>query len=164
MEAKISSPVVEVHMLIHRSAAEVFEAFADPRITRHFWFSRSSGRLEAGKEVRWDWEMYGASTHVRVLAVDPGRRIHVEWNGPDNPSEIEWTFEPREPAATFVRIKNWSFQGDADRAIEQALDAQGGFSFVLAGLKGYLEHGIELGLIADHDPDAVVATPVSRSV
>jgi uncharacterized protein YndB with AHSA1/START domain len=39
----------------------VFEAFVNPDITTTFWFTRSSGRLEAGKQVEWDWEMYGIS-------------------------------------------------------------------------------------------------------
>jgi len=30
----------------------------------------------------------------------------------------------------------------------------GRFSLVLAGLKAWLEHGIELNLVADHAPDA----------
>ena len=35
--------------------------------------------------------------------------------------------------------------------------AKGGFSFVLAGLKALLEHGIELTLVVDHAPDHLVA-------
>jgi uncharacterized protein (DUF2249 family) len=32
----------------------------------------------------------------------------------------------------------------------------GGFSLLLAGLKAFLEYGVELNLVADHDPDALV--------
>jgi uncharacterized protein (DUF2249 family) len=32
----------------------------------------------------------------------------------------------------------------------------GGFTMVLAGLKALLEHGIELNLVADHFPNALV--------
>ncbi len=54
-------------MLIRKPVREVFEALVNPDITSKFWFTRESGRLEAGKRVRRDWEMYD---------VDPG--IHAD--------------------------------------------------------------------------------------
>jgi uncharacterized protein YndB with AHSA1/START domain len=60
------SPVAKTGMLIRRPVAEVFAAFIDPEITTTFWFTKSSGRLEPGKQVKWEWEMYGASTQVTV--------------------------------------------------------------------------------------------------
>jgi hypothetical protein len=59
-------PVAETAMLIRRPVAEVFEAFIDPAITSKFWFTRSSGRLEQGHQVQWDWEMYDLSIQVNV--------------------------------------------------------------------------------------------------
>ena len=56
--------VVKAEMLIRRPVAEVFEAFVDPAVTTKFWFTKSSGRLEAGKRVRWDWEMYGVGDEL----------------------------------------------------------------------------------------------------
>ena len=50
-------PVSKTGMLIRRPVAEVFEAFVDPEITTKFWFTQSGGRLEAGKQVQWEWEM-----------------------------------------------------------------------------------------------------------
>ena len=144
-------------MLIRRPAAEVFRAFVDPDVTSRFWFSKGSGRLEAGKRVRWDWEMYGASAHADVKEIEEDRRILVEWNGPENPTSVEWTFEPRGQDRTFVTVRNWGFRGDPDAVVAQALDSKGGFSFVLAALKAWLEHGIELKLVEDHAPDALVA-------
>jgi uncharacterized protein YndB with AHSA1/START domain len=153
----IQPPVASAQMLVRRPAAEVFEAFADPAVTSRFWFSKGSGRLEAGRQVRWDWEMYGVFAVVDVKAVEENRRILIEWNGPDNPSSVEWTFEPRGEDRTFVTVRNWGFHGEPDAMVAEALDSTGGFSFVLAGLKAFLEHGIELNLIADHAPDALVA-------
>ncbi len=40
-----------------------------------------------------------------------------------------------------------------DTVIAQALDAKGGYSFVLAGLKAWLEHGIQLNLVRNHFPE-----------
>src|SRR3954470_10555154 len=77
-------PGATAAMLIPKPAAEVFAAFADPAITTRFWFTKSSGKLEPGARVRWEWEMYGVSTGVAVKEIVPDRRIVVAW-GDDNP-------------------------------------------------------------------------------
>jgi len=152
----IEAPVVSAQMLIRRPAAEVFAAFVDPAVTSRFWFSKGSGRLEAGRQIRWEWEMYGVSTQVDVKEIDENQRILVEWDGPDNPTSVEWTFEPRGELHTYVTVRNWGFRGSADEIVAAAIDAKGGFELLLAGLKAYLEHGIELNLVMDHAPDALV--------
>jgi hypothetical protein len=66
---------------------------------------------------------------------------------------VEWRFEPRGEWATLVTITNWGFHGSDEAVIAQAIDAKGGFTIVLAGLKAWLEHGVALNLIADQFPD-----------
>jgi uncharacterized protein YndB with AHSA1/START domain len=156
MTNTITAPVVRAQMLIRKPVAEVFEALVDPAITSRFWFSKGSGRLEAGKRVRWDWEMYGVFANVDVKAIDDDARILVEWNAPENPASVEWTFEPRGQDRTLVIVKNWGFRGEPDAMVAAAIDSMGGFSFLLASLKAFLEHGIELNVVADHAPDALV--------
>jgi uncharacterized protein YndB with AHSA1/START domain len=156
MANEVPGPVAKAQMLVRKPIAEVFNAFVDPAITSRFWFSKGSGRLEAGKRVRWDWEMYGVFAQVDVKALESNRRILIEWNGPDNPSSVEWRFETRGSDRTFVTVKNWNFRGTPNALVTQAIDSTGGFSLVLAALKAFLEHGIELNVVADHDPDALV--------
>ena len=153
---KETGPVATAQMLIRRPAADVFEAFADPAVTTRFWFSGSSGRLEPGASVRWEWEMYGVSTPVAVREIEPGRRILVDWGDEDEATSVEWRFEPRGEDRTFVTVRNWGFRGDSDHIVAQALDSTGGFNLVLAGLKAWLEHGVELRLVEDHAPDSLV--------
>jgi uncharacterized protein YndB with AHSA1/START domain len=146
-------PVAKTEMLIRRPAAEVFEAFIDPAITSRFWFTKGSARLEAGKEVQWDWEMYNFSVPVRVKVVEQNKRIVVEWDAYEDPSTIEWVFTARPDNTTFVSITNSGFGGTREEAVKKALDSTEGFTFVLAGLKAWLEHGIELNLVRDRFPD-----------
>ncbi len=143
-------------MLIRRPVAQVFEAFVDPAITTMFWFTRATGRLEAGRKVRWDWEMYGSSVDVNVLAIEENRRILVEWGAPGAWTTVEWIFTPRSEEATFVSITNSGFEGDGDAVVKQAMGSTAGFTMVLAGLKAWLEHHIRLNLVADRFPDAIV--------
>ena len=147
-------PIASAGMLIRRPAADVFEAFADPAITAHFWFSRGSGRLEPGARVRWDWEMYGAGSDVLVKAVEPGRRILIDWNTADDPTEVEWLFETR-GGDTFVTVENRGFEDNPD-GVAKALDSTGGFNLVMAAAKIWLEHGIDPRIIEDaHAVDRV---------
>jgi uncharacterized protein YndB with AHSA1/START domain len=148
------APVVKTQMLIRRPVKEVFEAFVDPAITTRFWFTRSSGKLEPGKAVRWDWEMYGASAQVQVDAIEPNKRILIGWNGPG--PRVEWEFTARPDDTTLVVITNSGFSQD-DAAVAQAIDSMGGFTSLLAGAKAFLEHKLELKLVGDHYPD--VAKP-----
>jgi uncharacterized protein YndB with AHSA1/START domain len=54
-------PIAKTGMLIRSPIEDVFAAFIEPTVTTKFWFTKSSGRLEAGKPIKWEWEMYGAS-------------------------------------------------------------------------------------------------------
>lgn len=146
-------PKVETGMLIRRPVAEVFAAFVDPLITTRFWFTGGSGRLEPGARIQWDWAMYGVSAQVDVRAVEPPIRILLDWGGPDEPpTTVEWIFTALSDDTTFVGITTTGFTGDRDAIVAQAIDAMGGFSLVLAGAKAWLEHGIELNLVADRFP------------
>ena len=148
-------PVANTGMLIRKPVAEVFEAFVDPAITSRFWFSHGSARLQAGRQVRWDWQMYDVSMQVAVKAVEQDRRILIEWGSPDAATTVEWQFTARPDHTTFVDITNRGFQGNGDEMVKQALDSTGGFVLVLAGAKAFLEHGIALNLVADRFPDGL---------
>src|SRR5688572_5402490 len=102
MDTPQQSPASTTGMLIRKPVADVFNAFIDPAITTNFWFTKSSGRLEAGKEVQWEWEMYNVSIPVTVKAIEPNRRILIEWPGYSGLSTVEWLFTPQPDGTTFV--------------------------------------------------------------
>jgi uncharacterized protein YndB with AHSA1/START domain len=147
-------PVAKTGMLIRKPVAEVFEAFVNPEVTTKFWFTKGSGRLETGKQVTWDWEMYGISIPVTAKSVEPGKRIVIEWPGAGGPTTVEWIFTPCDDG-TFVSITNSGFTGDGDELVKQATDSTQGFSLVLAGLKALLEHGVQLNLVPDRFPKGI---------
>jgi len=145
-------PVAKAEMLIRKPPAEVFEAFIDPGITTRFWFTKSTGRLEAGKHITWTWEMYDHTVEVNVKEIEANKRILIDWGSSDSMTTVEWLFNPEENDTTYVTITNSGFQGDGDKVIRDALDSKGGFTWVLAGLKALLEHNIELKAIEDAHP------------
>jgi uncharacterized protein YndB with AHSA1/START domain len=148
-------PIAKTGMLIRKPVADVFEAFINPDITTKFWFTKSSGRLEVGKQVQWDWEMYGISIPVTAKVIEANKRIVIEWPGDGSPTTVEWIFAPGEDGTTFVSITNAGFTGDGDALVKQATDSTQGFSLVLAGLKALLEHNVRLNLVADRFPKGI---------
>jgi uncharacterized protein YndB with AHSA1/START domain len=129
------APVAKTEMLIRRPAAEVFEAFVNPEITSRFWFTRGSGRLEPGKRVQWTWEMYDFSMEVTVLALEPNRRILIEWPGEGAPTTVEWTLDPLAEDETFVSIVNAGFTGTGDEVARQAIGPRKGSRWYWRGSK-----------------------------
>jgi len=145
-------PIAETGMLIRRPVGDVFEAIVNPEITTNFWFTKSSGRLEAGKRVQWDWEMYNVSVPVTAKAIEPNSRIAIEWPGHGSPTIVEWRFVPQNNGTTFVGVIESGFTGSGDEVVKYVADSSQGFSLMLAGLKAYLEHGVRLNLTADRYP------------
>ena len=140
-------------MLIRKPVEEVFEAFIDPAITTKFWFTKSDGKLEKGKHIRWDWEMYGVSAELDVMEIEQNNLIVIQFN---DDTTVEWLFTPRDSEETFVEITNYGFKGNPTEIVNQVIDSTGGYTIVLCGLKALLEHNIKLNLVADKFPDANV--------
>jgi uncharacterized protein YndB with AHSA1/START domain len=142
----------KAEMLIRKPIEQVFQAFINPEITTKFWFTKSSGKLEEGKETEWTWEMYNHSISVRSKMIELNKKIVIEWGNSDEITTVEWTFKNLGEGRTFVSIINIGFQGETEKLISQIRDSTEGFALVLAGLKAYLEHNIELNLILDRFP------------
>jgi uncharacterized protein YndB with AHSA1/START domain len=148
-------PIAETGMLFRKPVSEVFEAFVNPDITSRFWFTKGSGRLQAGAHVSWEWEMYNHSEQVNVKAIEENRRIVIEWGADGTFTTVEWVFTPRPDNSTFVAVTNSGFSGDGDELVRQALDSTEGFALLLAGAKAFLEHNMTLNLVADRFPDGL---------
>ncbi|MFP7654979.1 SRPBCC family protein [Chryseobacterium proteolyticum] len=144
-----SPAFVEAQMLIRKPVQEVFEAFINPELTTQFWFTKSSGRLEEGKTITWEWEMYGVKNNVTVHKIIPNHLIKTEWGDPS--SNVDYEFKEMEKG-TLVVIKSYGFTQTGEDLLKTINDNTGGFTTVLDGCKAYLEHGINLRLIEDKFP------------
>ena len=91
--------------------------------------------------------MYNVSTSVLVKDFVPNKKISIEWSEPV--TTVDFEFEALSDETTYVVIKNYGFNLEGDELIEAIKDNTGGFTTVLDGLKAYLEHNINLNLIAD---------------
>jgi uncharacterized protein YndB with AHSA1/START domain len=137
----------EAQLIIRKPVSEVFEAFINPAVTKNFWFTKSTGKLEVNRKVTWEWEMYGASADVVPKEIIQDKKIVYDWGDPSR--TVEFTFRQLDDISTFVTVKECGFNQTGDDLIEAIKGSTGGFTTVLDGLKAYLEHGINLNLIAD---------------
>lgn len=75
-----------------------------------FWFTKGSGRFEAGKQVM-GLGMYNFSVPVGVKAVSQNARILVEWSAYGTPTLIEWFSRLDRYGTTLVSVTNKGFRG-----------------------------------------------------
>ena len=144
----------EAQMLIRKPVEEVFEAFIDPAITKFFWFTKGSNRLEKGETITWEWEMYNISTKVFVREILPNKKIIIDWDEPS--TSVDFNFKTLSDVSTYVTIKHYGFNKTGDELLAAIKDSTGGFTTVLDGLKAFLEHNIKLNLIADKFPKELI--------
>ena len=142
----------KAEMLIRKPVKEVFEAIINPEITTKFWFTKSNGRLDENKKVEWVWEMYNHKVPVFVKSIQSPEKIIIDWGNDGDLTTVEWTFKNIHDNETFLSIVHSGFKGDQDKIISQVRDSTEGFTIVLAGLKAWLEYGIQLNLVADRFP------------
>jgi len=138
---------IAVQMLIWRPVNEVFNAFIDPTVTTNFWFTKSSGPLEEGKTVIWEWETTNVSALVNVDEIIVNKLIRLDWGHPIPILEIE--FIAYGDHATLVIIRNFATTLTVGKIINDVIESTSNLTSVLDGLKAYLEHNTKLNLIGD---------------
>ena len=132
---------------ISKPVHEVFEAVADPgKLSGYFTTGGAKGRLETGATVTWDFADFPGAFPVQVIEVVPDSRIVLGWGsseGGERQNTVTITFEGLEDGRTLVTIveTGWS---ETQRGIDGAIGNTEGWAGMLAAMKAYLEHGINL--------------------
>ena len=135
---------------ISRPRAEVYEAVADPdQLSKYFTTGGARGRLDAGTEVSWDFHDFPGAFPVTVLEAEPPRRIVIQWEGAEASGDSGQTtttfeFEPVDgDTRTLVSITESSWKPTPAGATSAFGNCQG-WTGMLAAMKAWLEHGINL--------------------
>lgn len=135
---------------ISRPCEQVYEAVADPgQLSEYFTTGGARGRLEPGSEVSWDFHDFPGRFPVKVVEAAPPRKIVIEWDGEATTGQAGTTrttfeFEPVDDGArTLVTITESSWLLTPDGA-KNAFGNCEGWTGMLAAMKVWLEHGINL--------------------
>ncbi|MCO4293035.1 SRPBCC domain-containing protein [Solitalea sp. MAHUQ-68] len=148
-----NSACAEAQMMIRKPVSQVFQSMIDPAITTNFWFTKSSGKLVANQKVTWTWEMYNFSTEAEIIEIIENEKIVFNWG--KEPRTVEFTFKSLSEHSTYVVVKEYGYTETGDNLLSAIKDSTGGFTTVLDGMKAFLEHGINLNLIADKFPQGI---------
>jgi uncharacterized protein YndB with AHSA1/START domain len=131
---------------ISKPVHEVFEAVADPaKLSGYFTTGGAKGRLVAGSVVSWNFADFPGAFPVTVTEVVQDARIVLRWGSAEGSGEntVTFTFEGLEDGRTLVTITEtgWS---ETQKGIDGAVGNTEGWAGMLAAMKVYLEHGINL--------------------
>ncbi|MEI3843244.1 MULTISPECIES: SRPBCC domain-containing protein [unclassified Microbacterium] len=135
---------------IARPRAEVYEAVADPaQLSRYFATAGARGRLESGAEVSWDFADFPGRFPVTVVEAVAPERIVIEWDAAAGSTEAgttrtTFTFAPiDDDTRTLVTITEESWTPTPVGA-KSAFGNCEGWTGMLAAMKAWVEHGINL--------------------
>jgi uncharacterized protein YndB with AHSA1/START domain len=136
---------------IAKPVNEVFEAVADPaKLSGYFTTGGAKGRLEKGAVVTWDFHDFPGAFPVNVVEVVPNEKIVLRWGAADGSDEagnydttVTMSFEALDDNRTRVSIHEtgWRETVAGQKASYQNCE---GWTGMLAAMKVYLEHGINL--------------------
>ena len=141
---------------IAKPVHEVFEAVADPKkLSGYFTTGGAKGRLETGATVMWDFHDFPGAFPVEVVEVEQDRKIVLKWAASDGVSgygdaaaaqyvtTVTMTFEPLDDGRTLVTIAEEGWR-ETPNGLKASYGNCEGWSQMLAALKAWLEHGINL--------------------
>jgi uncharacterized protein YndB with AHSA1/START domain len=136
---------IQTSLKIQKPAHEVFEAIVDPKKISNYFISKSSGRLEQGKTLTWQFPEMDLEFPIRVNNVQTDKFISYDWDNFEDSvtTTVEIELKPREEDETFVTVTEKSRDND-EAGIKWLKGNTGGWANFLACLKAYLEYGINL--------------------
>jgi uncharacterized protein YndB with AHSA1/START domain len=134
---------IKVALQILKPARKVFEAIVDPEKMSNYFISKSSGKMEEGKQIKWRFPEFDTEFPIRVGKIEKDKYISYYWNVDEKELLVEMMLTPKDRDATIVTITEKSRDND-EVGIKWLMGNTEGWANFLACLKAYLEYGINL--------------------
>jgi len=139
-----------VRTKIERPVSEVFNAIVSRDILKRYFTDDSSGDLEAGQRIVWNFHEHGEyPVLVNLFEVNKliGLALNAkDWTKTEDDSydvQVRLEFEELEGNATMLIISEQGWKSDED-GIEASYENCSGWTHMAMCLKAYLEHGIDM--------------------
>jgi uncharacterized protein YndB with AHSA1/START domain len=134
---------IKTSLKIQKPLREVFEAIVDPVKMSNYFISKSTGRIEEGKTLTWQFPEFEMEFPVRIDKVEKDKYISWYWDAEDKvETKVEITLKPMSDGV-FVAVTEKSRDND-EAGIKWLVGNTAGWANFLACLKAYLEYGINL--------------------
>ena len=134
---------IKVAMQILKPASEVYEAIVDPTKMSKYFISKSSGKMEEGRQIMWRFPEFDTEFPIRVGRMEKNKYISYHWDVDGRDLLVEMTLTPVGGDATVVTVTEKGMEND-EAGINWLRGNTGGWANFLACLKAYLEYGVNL--------------------
>ena len=134
---------IKAALQIRKPVNEVFEAIVDPIKMSNYFISKSSGRMEAGRQIKWQFPEFDMEFPIRIGKIESNKYVSFYWDMDGIELLVEMTLTPKENNSTVVTITEKSRNND-EAGIKWLMGNTEGWANFLACLKAYLEYGINL--------------------
>ena len=134
---------VNLQMGILKPVHDVFEAIVDPDKMNKYFISKSTGRIENGKTLKWEWEDFDAEHEIKVQKVEQDKLVSFKWDGSGVECVVNITLESKGENKTVVKITEEDWASDFDGA-KRCMGQVEGWTHFLCCLKTFLEYNVNL--------------------
>ena len=134
---------IKTTLQIQKSNHEVFEAIVNPEKMTNYFISKSSGRMESGKQLIWQFPEFENEFPIRVDKIETDTYISYFWLIDDIELLVEINLMPVDTNNTIITVTEKSRNNDEAGILWLRRNTEGWANF-LACLKAYLEYGINL--------------------
>lgn len=129
-----------VSLQIQKPVEEVFEAIVNPQIMTKYFISESSGRMETGKELFWEFGDFPGKFPVKVTEVQSDSMVSFVW---DEETIVRIILEEQTDKSTVVTITEGEKEL-SEKNLEWLIGNTFGWGNFLDCMNAYLEYGINL--------------------
>lgn len=125
---------------INKPIHVVFKSIVDPKLLTQYFISASSGAIEIGKELIWEFADFPGKIPIKVLDVQTNKSISFVW---DKETTVHITLESEIQECTIVRVTEGEKEL-TEKNINWLIDNTFGWGNFIDCMKAYLEYGINL--------------------
>jgi uncharacterized protein YndB with AHSA1/START domain len=68
---------IKAALQILKPVNEVFEAIVDPNIMSNYFISKSSGKMEEGKQIKWQFPEFDMEFPIRIDKIESNKYISL---------------------------------------------------------------------------------------
>jgi uncharacterized protein YndB with AHSA1/START domain len=134
---------IKTALQILKPANEVFEAIIDPVKMSNYFISKSSGIMEEGRQIKWQFPEFDVEFPVRIGKLEKDKYISFYWDMDGTELLVEIVLSARTDNSTVVTITEKSRSND-EAGVKWLKGNTEGWANFLACLKAYMEYGINL--------------------
>jgi len=134
---------IKTALQIQKPVHEVFEAIVNPAKMSNYFISKSTGKMEEGKQIIWQFPEFERDFPIWVDKIDLDKYISFYWTIDEIDLLTEITLSPISNINTLVTISEKGREND-EAGINWLKANTEGWANFLACLKAYLEYGINL--------------------